>query len=243
MEEKTKAGICKIVLTHNKTYKSNLFIFVMKKQIVKYKELLFSAEFFRKVKEETNYYTICLYVGSIVLLGEVIEFVSILPFVEEVQYNLLWIFLAVLASPFISLALVFALAWFIHQGVLYIVKGQPYLATWKVIAYASIIPVGYNILSAVVRLVGEYVNPWQEQSLFTQTPAYGTYSITMLVLLGIIVCASFAHQIIVAIRGLREYYPLALWQAIAVLVIPTLVFVAIIMSITTVLDAYIPYLL
>ncbi|MBI5002318.1 YIP1 family protein [Candidatus Woesearchaeota archaeon] len=212
--------------------------------IRKYQTLLTKAKTFFNAEKEKEYQPILIFVFLYVLVGQILEFVAWVPSLGSIggaeflsiEGTLLTIVLGILGmflSPIITIIFTFIIAGITHLAVLYYKKGASYFETWKVIAYAALIPIIYNVFTSLVTTIVEAVNPWPDQSVYSQVPVFGPYYLTALGVLFIIGLFALIHTIYTEIVGIKLYHKLTTKQAAVAVIVPTLVliFVAIVIGI------------
>ncbi|MEK6922117.1 MAG: YIP1 family protein [Nanoarchaeota archaeon] len=190
--------------------------------IKKYQLLFTKAEqFYKKVQAEKEYQDIALYLLGFVFVGEILSFVAWLPTlglgIETAVFAIAMGVLGIILSPILTLLATFIGAGIVHLCLMLFKKGLDYFTTWKVVAYASLIPIIYNIASSIITTFAESLNPWPEQSLLAAEPVFGTYSITVLVFMFIIGFASLIHALYTEVVGLRLYHKITTGQAVGAL--------------------------
>lgn len=194
--------------------------------IKKYELLLTKPkEFFTTVEKETDWQSIALFVGVYLFVGELLGYLVFLPVATEtITLSLLKSgFLGIFSSPFITLLISLVLAAGIHLGIKMYKKGQPFFSTWKVIAYASLIPIVYNVSLSIVNTVAEALNPFAEQSLLTPDRVWGGYSITITALFTLVGIIALIHTLYAEILGVQEYHKLDRKQAAVAVLVPSLI--------------------
>ncbi|MEK6867959.1 MAG: hypothetical protein AABX98_03995, partial [Nanoarchaeota archaeon] len=111
----------------------------------------------------------------------ILSFVAWLPTlglgIETAVFAIAMGVLGIILSPILTLLATFIGAGIVHLCLMLFKKGLDYFTTWKVVAYASLIPIIYNIASSIITTFAESLNPWPEQSLLAAEPVFGTYSI------------------------------------------------------------------
>lgn len=202
--------------------------------IKKYQLLFTKAEqFYKKIQAEKEYQDIVLYVLGLVFVGEILSFVAWLPTlglgIETAVLAILFGIMGVILSPIVTLIATFIGAWIVHLCLMLFKKGLDYFTTWKVLAYACLIPVLYNIASSIITTFAESLNPWPEQSLLAGEPVFGTYSLTVLVFMFIIGFASLIHALYTEVVGLRLYHKITTAQAVGALALSFVVIIVIVL--------------
>lgn len=205
----------------------------MKKEfhpIKKYEILLRKPqEFFKTVEKETDWQSIALFVGVYLFVGELLGYLAFLPIATEtISLEMVKAgFLGIFSSPFITLLISLILAAAIHLGIRFYKQGQPFFSTffptWKVVAYASLVPIVYNVFLSIVNTVAEALNPFAEQSLLTPDRVWGGYSITITILFTIVGIIALIHTLYTEIIGVLEYHKLDRKQAAVAVLVPSLI--------------------
>lgn len=202
--------------------------------IRKYQTLLTKAETFFKAEKETEYQPIIIFVFLYVLVGQILEFVAWvpslgslggaerLPLPDLILSNIFLGVIGILLSPVLIIIGTFIIAGAVHLGVSCYKKGQPFFQTWKVIAYAALIPIIYNVFSTLLTTITESFNPWPDQSIYSQMPVFGPYYVAMTGLLVIIGLIVLVHAIYTEIVGIKLYHKLSAQQAAVAVIVPTL---------------------
>lgn len=197
--------------------------------IKKYQTLLTEAKTFFIAEKEKEYQPIVIFVFLAVLVGQILEFVAWVPSlgslpapVEGEFVNIALGVFGILLSPVITIIGTFIVAGAIHLAVLYYKKGTPYFQTWKVVAYAALIPIIYNIFTTILTTIAESLNPWPEQSIFSQIPLLGPYYMVLIGVLIITGILALIHTIYTEIVGIRIYHKLTTQQAAVVVLVPTI---------------------
>jgi hypothetical protein len=214
----------------NKLMAKNLFTDPIKKY-----QLLFTKaeQFYKKIHAEKEYQDIVLYVLCFIFVGEILSFVAWLPTlglgIETAFFAIFMGIMGIILSPILTLLATFICAGIVHLCLMLFKKGLDYFTTWKVLAYASLIPILYNIVSSIMTTFAESLNPWPAQSLLAEELVFGTYSITVLVLMFIIGFVSLIHVLYTEIVGLRLYHKISTAQAIGALVLSFVVIIVIIL--------------
>ncbi len=202
--------------------------------IKKYKLLFTKAEqFYKKIQVEKEYQNIVLYVLGLVFVGEILSFVAWLPTlglgIETAFFAILMGFVGIILSPMLTLLATFICAGIVHLCLMLFKKGLDYFTTWKVLAYASLIPIIYNIASSIITTFAESLNPWPAQSLLAEELVFGMYSITVLVFMFIIGLVSLIHVLYTEVVGLRLYHKITTAQAVGALVLSFVVIIMLVL--------------
>lgn len=186
-------------------------------------------EFFKAVEKETDWQSIALFVGIYLLVGELLEYLAFLPVaIEKISLEMLQTsFSGIFLSPFITLFISLIIAGGIHLGIRMYKKGQPFFSTffptWKVVAYASLVPIVYSVSLAILTAITEALNPWPEQSVFSSLPVWGGYYTTMFVLVTVAGIIALVHALYTEILGVQEYHNLDRKQAAVAVLVPSLI--------------------
>lgn len=201
--------------------------------IKKYETLLVKAEeFFKKVEAETEYKPLIIFLFVYLLVGQILEFVAWVPSLgaTEIAFSfgatpllLLSVLGGIFAGPALTILCSFIIAGAIHLGVSYYKKKQLYFSTWKVVGYAALIPIIYNVFATLITTIAESLNPWPEQSVFSQAPILGAYYTGMSVFLLVLGIAVLAHTVYTIIIGVKQYHNLTMQQASLAVIIPLLI--------------------
>lgn len=204
--------------------------------IRKYQTLLTKTKEFFNAEKEMEYQPIVIFVFLYILVGQILEFVAWVPSLGVVGAEAfpaafvalpLSIF-GILIGAVIMLLLTFLIAGVVHLGISYYKKGAPYFLTWKVVAYATLISIIYNVFSSILTTLLEAVNPWPEQSIYAQVPIFGPYYIIILALMFIIGIAALVHTIYTEIVGIKIYHKLSTKQAAVAVIVPMLILILLI---------------
>lgn len=203
---------------------------IMKNQtfhpIKKYELLLTKPkEFFKAVEKETDWQSIALFVGIYLLVGGLLEYLAFLPVATETITPALLKsgFSKTFLSPFITLVASLILAGAIHLGIRMYKKGQPFFPTWKVVAYASLVPIVYSVSLSILSTITEALNPFAEQSIFSSDPVWGGYYLTLFVLMTVVGIIALVHTLYAEILGVQEYHKLDRKQAAVAVLVPSLI--------------------
>ncbi len=211
--------------------------------IRKYQTLLTKAKDFFNAEKEKEYQPIVIFVFLYILVGQILEFVAwvpslgslggaeFLPMEGAALVNITLGVFGILLSPVITIIFTFILAGVIHLAVSYYKKGAVYFQTWKVVAYAALIPIIYNVFTSLVTTIVEALNPWPEQSVFSQMPVFGPYYLIVAGLLFIVGLIALIHTIYTEIVGLSIYHKITTKQAAVAVIIPTLILIVIVVAI------------
>lgn len=219
-----------------KLIKNNKLKLVMKtKNPFKVYEQLFldPNAFFKTVAKETDAVMIAAFVGLFLLAGQILEFVAWIPTLSihaEAEYlpTVLFSVMGILIHPILTLLFTLLLAGLVHLGVSYFKKGSSFFATWKVLTYATLIPIAYSVSLSIVQTILEAVNPWPEQSMFVAEPSWGLFSILIFVLMFLVSLVMLIHSIYTEVVGLKIYHKLTTTQALIAIIAPVLLFVLIV---------------
>ena len=211
--------------------------------IRKYQTLLTKAKTFFNAEKEKEYQPILIFVFLYVLVGQILEFVAwvpslgslggaaVLPMEGTALVNIILGIFGIFLSPIFTIIFTFILAGVIHLAVLYYKKGAQYFQTWKVIAYAALIPIIYNVFTSLVTTIVEAVNPWPEQSIFSQMPVFGPYYLTVAGLLLIVGLIALIHTIYTEIVGISIYHKITTQQAAVAVIVPTFLLIFLVVAI------------
>lgn len=194
--------------------------------IKKYELLLTKPkEFFKAVEKETDWQAIALFVGVYLFVGGLLEYLAFLPVATaSISLEMLKIgFSKVFLNPFITLLISLILAGGIHLGIRMYKKGQPFFPTWKVVAYASLVPIVYSVSLSILSTITEALNPLEEQSIFSSDPVWGGYYVTMFVLVTVAGIIALVHALYTEILGVQEYHKLERKQAAVAVLVPSLI--------------------
>ena len=202
--------------------------------IKKYQLLFTRAEqFYKKIQGEKEYQDIVLYVLGFVFVGEILSFVAWLPTlglgIETAFLAIVMGIMGIILSPIVTLIITFIGAGILHLCLMLFKKGLDYFTTWKVVAYASLIPILYNIASSIITTFAESLNPWPAQSLLAGEPVFGTYSITVMVFMFVIGITSLLHALYTEVVGLRLYHKLTTGQAVGAIILSIIVVIALVL--------------
>lgn len=207
--------------------------------IAKYQTLLTQAKTFFAKETETKYQPILIFVFLYLLVGQILEFISWVPSLgvlsatefPSIGKPITNILLGILADPLFMIIGTFLIAGAIHLAVLYYKKGAAYFQTWKVVAYASLVPIIYNVFITIFTTITEAVNPWPDQSIYMQVPNYGPYYIALLIVLLMIGLIALMHTIYTEIVGISLYHKFTKQQAIIVVILPSLILFLLIIAV------------
>ena len=210
--------------------------------IRKYQTLLTKAKTFFNAEKEKEYQPILIFVFLYVLVGQILEFVAWVPSLgslggatvlsmESALVNIVLGILGMFLSPIITIIFTFIIAGIIHLAVLYYKKGAPYFQTWKVIAYAALIPIIYNVFTSLITTLVEAVNPWPDQSIYSVVPVFGPYYLFMMSILLIIGLFALIHTIYTEIVGISIYHKITTQQAAVAVIVPTLILIFLVVAI------------
>lgn len=206
------------------------------KQLLKYLSLFTHPEaFFKAVAKEKDYWQIIAFVAGFAFLGNLIEFLLWWPLATLKDFSISVSFLTaiagVVASPVLTLLTGFIAALVVHLGVLLFHGQERFFSTWKVVAYASIIPVAYNVFTALLQTLAEFLNPFPEQSLmWGANMTWGIYSMSMTAFLTIVGIVALVHVIYAEVKGIILYHKLTNRHAvIATVILPLVAFLLILL--------------
>lgn len=210
------------------------------KPLLKYLSLFTHPEaFFKVVAKEKDYWQIIAFVAGFAFLGNLMEFLLWWPLATlngvSIPVSFLTAFAGVFASPVLTLLTGFIAALVVHLGVLLFHGQERFFSTWKVVAYASIIPVAYNVFTALLQTLAEFLNPFPEQSLMlgtgpTQMMTWGVYSISMTAFLTLVGIVALVHVLYAEVKGVVWYHKLTNRHAfIATVILPLVAFLLILL--------------
>ena len=212
--------------------------------ISKYK-LLFTKPktFFKEVVKEKDYQAIAIYVGFVLAVGELLEYIAWFPSVtiNDVipKENILRLGIAgIIMNPLLTLGVTLVLAWFINIFLSFFEKNKDFFTTWKVIAYSMLIPIVYSISISLFQTIAESLNPWADQSIFATHPTWGLYSLLMTILFVLLAVAVLVHVFKTQVIGLKEYYKLTTKQAFTVVICSTILFLLLLIFLFVVIGMY-----
>ena len=196
-----------------------------------YEQLFLTPKlFFKAVAKETDAVTIAVFVGLFLFAGKVFELAAWIPTLaihSDAAYlpTIMLSVLGSLVSPLLTLLATLFVACLVHLGVSYYKKGTSFFSTWKVLVYATLIPIVYSVSMAVVQTIAESVNPWPDQSLLAASPVWGPYSLLISGLLFLVVLVTIIHTIYTEAVGLKEYHKLTTAQALVAIIVPLLILI------------------
>ncbi len=199
------------------------------KPLLKYATLWTHPEvFFKAVAKEKEYLQIIVFVVGVALLGELVELLLWWPLAALKGFAMPISFVIAVSGVFVSPMLTvlgsFLAAAVIHLGVLLFHGHEKFFSTWKVVAYASIIPVAYNICTALLQTFAEFLNPFPEQSLMCgANMTWGAYSIGMTVFFALVGIVMLVHVIYAQVVGLALYHKLPKGHAFVATIVPLLI--------------------
>ncbi len=185
------------------------------KPLLKYLSLFTHPEaFFKAVAKEKDYWQIIAFVAGFAFLGNLIEFLLWWPLAAlkgfSISVSFLTAIAGVVASPVLTLLTGFIAALVVHLGVLLFHGQERFFSTWKVVAYASIIPVAYNVFTALLQTLAEFLNPFPEQSLmWGANMTWGIYSMSMTAFLIFVGLVFLIHVLYAQVVGLVAYHKLS----------------------------------
>ncbi|MBI5073137.1 hypothetical protein HZA99_04930, partial [Candidatus Woesearchaeota archaeon] len=177
-----------------------------------YKQLFLTPKtFFKAAAKETDAVTIAVFVGLFLLAGKILEFAAWVPTLSihtETAYlpTMMLSIMGSLVSPLLTLLAILVFACFVHLAVSYFKKGTSFFSTWKVLMYASLIPIVYTVALSIVQTISEAVNPWPAQSFLAANPEWGVYSLLMFSLLFLVGVVILIHIVYTEVIGLKEYH-------------------------------------
>jgi hypothetical protein len=201
---------------------------VLKTLLLKYATLWTHPEaFFKAVAKEKDYWQIIAFVAGFAFLGELVELLLWWPLAALkgfVPISFAMAFFGVFASLVLTVLGGFLAAAVIHLGVLVFHGQEKFFSTWKVVAYASIIPVAYNVFAALLQTFAEFLNPFPDQSfMMGKMMTWGIYSMGMTVFLALIGLVILVHIIYAEVMGLSFYHKLPKGHACIATVVSLLI--------------------
>lgn len=204
---------------------------VLETPMLKYLSLWMHPEtFFKAVAKEKDYWQIIAFVAGFAFLGNLIEFLLWWPLAAlkgfSISVSFLTAIAGVVASPVLTLLTGFIAALVVHLGVLLFHGQERFFSTWKVVAYASIIPVAYNVFTALLQTLAEFLNPFPEQSLmWGANMTWGIYSMSMTAFLILVGLVFLIHVLYAQVLGLALYHNLSKGHAfVTAVVLPLIAF-------------------
>jgi hypothetical protein len=201
-------------------------------EIMKYVDkyiLLFTKPtlFFQKVAKEKAYWPIILFVAVLSFIAELFEVVIWTPMILRSglgsfqMYTTIASYIASLfLTPLFTVLMVFVAAALVHLLISYFKGKGSFFTTWKVVAYTSVISVAYSLLSSVLLLFIDLVNPDSTQSILAPEPVMGVWWFAGIVLSILIALAILVHVIYTQIVGLVLYHKISKGQALIAIVTP-----------------------
>lgn len=202
---------------------------VLETPFLKYLSLWTHPEaFFKTIAKEKDYWQIIAFVAGFAFLGELVELLLWWPLAALKGFVMPISFVmavgGVFASPMLTVLGGFLAAAVIHLGVLVFHGHEKFFATWKVVAYASIIPVTYNVFTALLQTLAEFLNPFPEQSfMMGDMMSWGVYSMGMTAFLSLLGLAILVHVIYVQVVGLALYHKLPKGHAFIATLVPLVI--------------------
>jgi hypothetical protein len=202
--------------------------------------LLFAnpADFFKKVVKEKVWWPIILFVAALTFFGELLELALWLPSLytymgsgvgeSELMFTLISTIAGVFISPVFAVLMSFLVAGVVHVGIRFFHGKGDYLATWKVVAYVSLISILYSLLVGSVQFVISFVNPDPQQSLLAAEPVMGVWWISMLFISIGVGVVSMLHVLYAAVLGLAQYHKIHKGHALIAIVLPVILLVIVI---------------